>query len=240
MSEQNGNITFETSKFTPKSPLLTSINGNSPELQAQHPNKVVFHEQEEATLPDPKDQRFDATNEDYNAVPTYPLRQSYKDFHSQLRAASRVVVFDGSPDDPYRPASVPIYQTATFEQPCATEYGAYDYTRSGNPTRTSLERQVAMLENAHAAFAFSSGLVRSLVCIVDFSRASFFGDFGSSEPFKLGFETDFGGGRMDKTEEPAIVNACCKSSNRSLESSIPTESRIRSSGRVRSCTGILA
>lgn len=59
---------------------------------------------------------------------------------------------------PHKPSSVPIYATATFVQPSATEFGSYDYTRSGNPTRTALEKQVAMLEGAHAAFAFGSGM----------------------------------------------------------------------------------
>jgi cystathionine beta-lyase len=40
--------------------------------------------------------------------------------------------------DPYRAASVPIYQTATFKQISATQSGEYDYSRSGNPTRTHL------------------------------------------------------------------------------------------------------
>ncbi|KAK8510120.1 hypothetical protein V6N12_007997 [Hibiscus sabdariffa] len=31
------------------------------------------------------------------------------------------------------------YQTATFKQPSATENGPYDYTRSGNPRRDTLE-----------------------------------------------------------------------------------------------------
>lgn len=38
--------------------------------------------------------------------------------------------------DPYRASSLPIYQTATFKQCSATEGGQYDYTRSGNPTRS--------------------------------------------------------------------------------------------------------
>lgn len=143
--------TTDVPKMTPTSPSL-----NASSVDDQHRNKnSSFHSEPE--MPDAKSQRFPVGG-DYNTVPTYPLRPSYKDFHSQLRSASRVVVFDGSPDDPYRPTSVPIYQTATFEQPCATEYGAYDYTRSGSPTRTALERQVAMLENAHAAFAFTSGM----------------------------------------------------------------------------------
>lgn len=36
--------------------------------------------------------------------------------------------------DPYGASSVPIYQTATFKG----MDGQYDYTRSGNPTRTHL------------------------------------------------------------------------------------------------------
>jgi cystathionine beta-lyase len=52
----------------------------------------------------------------------------------------------------------PIYQTATFEQPTATEFGEYDYTRSGNPTRTLLEQQLADLEDAAHACAFASGI----------------------------------------------------------------------------------
>ena len=52
----------------------------------------------------------------------------------------------------------PIYQTATFEQPTATDFGDYDYTRSGNPTRTILEQQLAILEDAQYASAFGSGM----------------------------------------------------------------------------------
>ncbi|KAL4442966.1 hypothetical protein ABPG77_008457 [Micractinium sp. CCAP 211/92] len=52
----------------------------------------------------------------------------------------------------------PIYQTATFQQPGAIEMGEYDYSRSGNPTRTVLEKQLAILEGAERAFAFSSGM----------------------------------------------------------------------------------
>lgn len=51
-----------------------------------------------------------------------------------------------STDDPYEAVSPPLYQTATFGQPSATTNGPYDYTRSGNPTRTQLETQMADLE----------------------------------------------------------------------------------------------
>lgn len=65
--------------------------------------------------------------------------------------------FDSS-FDPYGAMSTPLYQTATFKQPSATENGPYDYTRSGNPTRDVLERLLAQLDKADRAFCFTSGM----------------------------------------------------------------------------------
>lgn len=64
---------------------------------------------------------------------------------------------DGVPD-PAMSMAAPIYQTATFKQPAATEGGPYDYTRSGNPTRAILERNMAELEGGEAALAFVTGM----------------------------------------------------------------------------------
>jgi len=94
----------------------------------------------------------------YDDLPTFPIRPNFANFENALRPASECVVFDGCPEDPYHPSNTPIYQTSTFVQPSASEFGAYDYTRSGNPTRTALEKHVAMLEQAAAAFAFASGM----------------------------------------------------------------------------------
>jgi len=104
--------------------------------------------------------RFPAAQQSvpYDDLPTFPIRPNFASFDNTLRAASECVVFDGAPDDPYHPSNTPIYQTATFVQPSCSEFGAYDYTRSGNPTRTALEKHVAMLEKAAAAFAFASGM----------------------------------------------------------------------------------
>ncbi|EPS57982.1 hypothetical protein M569_16835, partial [Genlisea aurea] len=60
--------------------------------------------------------------------------------------------------DPYGAMSTPLYQTATFKQPSATEFGPYDYTRSGNPTRDVLERLLAKLDKADRALCFTSGM----------------------------------------------------------------------------------
>ena len=50
--------------------------------------------------------------------------------------------------DPYNASSPVLYQTATFELDPKSMSGAYDYTRSGNPTRDMLQEQMADLEGA--------------------------------------------------------------------------------------------
>jgi cystathionine beta-lyase len=54
--------------------------------------------------------------------------------------------------------SVPIYQTSTFVQDAPGEHKGYDYARTNNPTRETLEKITAQLEGGVAASAFASGL----------------------------------------------------------------------------------
>lgn len=72
--------------------------------------------------------------------------------------ATALVRFDAAPGDPYRPTATPIYQTATFEQPTATAFGQYDYTRTANPTRDVLNEQLAALEGGVRALTYTSGM----------------------------------------------------------------------------------
>jgi len=63
------------------------------------------------------------------------------------------------PVDPLTGAiSVPIYQTSTFVQEAPGVNKGYDYARSGNPTRATLESLIAQLEGGHTGVAFGSGL----------------------------------------------------------------------------------
>jgi cysteine-S-conjugate beta-lyase len=63
------------------------------------------------------------------------------------------------PSDPLTGAiSVPIYQTSTFVQDAPGENKGYDYSRTGNPTRATLESLIAKLENGSTGVAFGSGL----------------------------------------------------------------------------------
>ena len=66
----------------------------------------------------------------------------------------------GQEFDPTTGAVVPpIYQTSTFVQDgIGGLRGGYEYGRSGNPTRTSLEVLLAALEGGDRGLAFASGL----------------------------------------------------------------------------------
>ncbi|GBE88259.1 cystathionine beta-lyase [Sparassis crispa] len=61
---------------------------------------------------------------------------------------------DSEHKDQHGSSSIPIYQTATFKG----VGGQYDYSRSGNPTRTHLEHHIAKISSAEHAFAVSSGM----------------------------------------------------------------------------------
>ncbi len=53
---------------------------------------------------------------------------------------------------------VPIYQTSTYAQEAVGKHRGYEYSRTGNPTRTALETCLAALESARWALAFASGM----------------------------------------------------------------------------------
>jgi cystathionine beta-lyase/cystathionine gamma-synthase len=52
----------------------------------------------------------------------------------------------------------PLHLASTFVQPGAGEWGQYDYSRSGNPTRKSFETTLASLEGGCGALAFATGM----------------------------------------------------------------------------------
>lgn len=75
-----------------------------------------------------------------------------------MKFATRAI-HTGQEADPATGATiVPIYQTSTYTQTRVGEHKGFDYSRTINPTRLALERQLASLENARFGIAFSSGM----------------------------------------------------------------------------------
>ena len=65
----------------------------------------------------------------------------------------------GQEADPSTGATItPIFQTSTYTQEGLGQNKGYEYSRTGNPTRTALEACLAALENAQYGLAFSSGM----------------------------------------------------------------------------------
>ena len=62
------------------------------------------------------------------------------------------------PDPTTGAVVVPIYQTSTYVQSEVGKHKGYEYSRSGNPTRTALESCLAALEGGRTGLAFASGL----------------------------------------------------------------------------------
>lgn len=78
---------------------------------------------------------------------------------SDSHGFSTRAIHAGQPADPATGATVvPIYATSTYTQSAPGEHKGYDYSRSGNPTRTALETCLAALEGGERGMAFASGL----------------------------------------------------------------------------------
>jgi len=80
-------------------------------------------------------------------------------FDSTTAGFSTRAIHAGQDADPTTGATVvPIYATSTYTQTAPGEHKGYEYSRSGNPTRTALEIALAALEGGERGLAFASGL----------------------------------------------------------------------------------
>jgi cystathionine gamma-lyase len=78
---------------------------------------------------------------------------------SSQHGFSTLAIHAGQDADPATGATVvPIYATSTYTQEAPGRHKGYEYSRSGNPTRTALETCLAALEGGERGLAFASGL----------------------------------------------------------------------------------
>ncbi|TYD00078.1 cystathionine gamma-synthase [Arthrobacter echini] len=80
--------------------------------------------------------------------------------HSDAQGFNTRAIHAGQTPDPTTGAVIPpLYQTTTFAQDGIGKLrNGYEYGRGTNPTRDSLQTQIAALEGGKHAFSFSSGL----------------------------------------------------------------------------------
>jgi cystathionine beta-lyase/cystathionine gamma-synthase len=74
------------------------------------------------------------------------------------RFETRSIHAGQEPDPETGAVMTPIYATSTYEQDAPGDDRGYEYTRTGSPTRTALEDNLASLEGGEYGRAFSSGM----------------------------------------------------------------------------------
>ncbi len=70
-----------------------------------------------------------------------------------------------SPDPTTGAIMTPIYQTSTYVQESIGNHKGYEYSRTSNPTRNTLEGNIAALENGKYGACFGSGLA-AIDCVI--------------------------------------------------------------------------
>lgn len=75
-----------------------------------------------------------------------------------MRFETRAIHDGQQPDALSGAVVVPVYQTSTFQQEAIGKHKGYEYSRTGNPTRSALETALASLEEGSFGLAFASGV----------------------------------------------------------------------------------
>ena len=75
-----------------------------------------------------------------------------------MKFATKTIHAGQQPDKSTGAIMTPIYQTSTYIQESPGQHNGYEYSRTGNPTRSALERNIAELESGKYGLCFGSGL----------------------------------------------------------------------------------
>jgi cystathionine gamma-lyase len=75
-----------------------------------------------------------------------------------MKFGTKAVHAGVSPDPSTGAIMTPIFQTSTYVQDAPAQHKGYAYARGANPTRNSLQKSLAALENGKFAICFSSGM----------------------------------------------------------------------------------
>lgn len=171
--------------------------------------------------------------------------------HDKNLGFNSLLIHGGVEADPLGSATVPIYQTSTFAFKSA-DHGArcfagesdgFIYTRIGNPTIATLERQVAILEKGFGGVAVASGMAAVSTIYVAFLKA---GDhivstaavYGPSRGIMESYFRKFGvESTYLSTADPDAVRAAVRPETRMLYVETPTNPTMELSD-IRALSGI--
>jgi len=129
------------------------------------------------------------------------------------RFETRAIHAGQEPDEETGALMTPIYANSTYEQSAPGEHTGYEYSRTGNPTRSDLEDNLAALEGGEYGRAFSSGMgsINTVMNLLDAGDHVVTGDdvYGGTHRLftqvyeKYDVEFDF----VDTTDHDAVADA---------------------------------
>jgi len=82
-----------------------------------------------------------------------------------MKFATKAIHAGIHPDESTGAIMTPIYQTSTYVQDGVGGHKGYEYSRTHNPTRHALEKNIAAIENGRFGAAFGSGLA-AIDCVI--------------------------------------------------------------------------
>ncbi|MFI5202225.1 MAG: trans-sulfuration enzyme family protein [Candidatus Kapaibacterium sp.] len=89
-----------------------------------------------------------------------------------MQPETRAILATTHTDNEYGSIGTPLYQTSNFRFREPGHSTGYDYTRSGNPTRNTLEHVLADLEGGAGAVAVSTGMSAITTVLAHFSSGA--------------------------------------------------------------------
>jgi cystathionine beta-lyase/cystathionine gamma-synthase len=141
--------------------------------------------------------------------------------------STRAIHAGQEPDPATGAVTVPVYQTSTYAQEALGRHKGYEYARTHNLTRASLERNLAALEGGAHGFSFASGLAATNCLMQTLSQGDHVvaGDnlYGGTYRLfirvlqRLGLEFTF-----VRASDPAAVEAAFRPATRMLFVETPT------------------
>lgn len=84
---------------------------------------------------------------------------------SKMKFGTKAIHAGVQPDEATGAIMTPIYQTTTYVQPEIGVNKGYEYSRTQNPTRHALEKNIAAIENGKFGACFGSGLA-AIDCVL--------------------------------------------------------------------------
>ena len=82
-----------------------------------------------------------------------------------MKFATKAIHAGVHPDESTGAIMTPIYQTSTYVQDGVGNHKGYEYSRTQNPTRHALEKNIAAIENGNFGACFGSGLA-AIDCVI--------------------------------------------------------------------------